>query len=192
MARFEGDPWWAEFAYQVRAVGKFLASFRKRAWSVEDYPVVIKHREQSPDPGARFIHYPWSVLIINWWHIRGDGTTLQLAMEDLQKKLSDHDPQELPRPGTGRPLEISYASQDEIAKLEHVAGQFFPAILKIAYEDCIITDESSLWDFHGDETNDEYHLRILEHYDVDVSDIQSGNLVEIFKRIDGRLSASAK
>jgi hypothetical protein len=53
--------------------------------------------------------------------------------------VSGGDSQELPRPGTGRPLEISYALQDEIVKLEHVAGKFFPAILEIAYEDCIIT-----------------------------------------------------
>src|SRR5215211_9384359 len=108
MSRFDGDRWWSALSYQLRAVRKFIASFGKHGWSVEDYPVVIKHRERSPDLGARFIHYPWSVHIINWWHIRGDGTTLELAIEDLRKKLSDHDPQELPRPGTGRPLEISY------------------------------------------------------------------------------------
>ena len=191
MSRFEGDQWWASVAYQIRALRKFIASFGKRAWVLEDYPPVIKHREPSPHVGARFTHYPWSVHIINWWHMRGDGATLELAVEDLRKKLSDHDVQELPRPGTGLPLEITYASQDEISKLEHVAGEFFPPILEMAYEDCIITDESSLWDFHGDETNDEYHRRILDHFGIDVSDITSGNLVEIFKRIDGKRSAGA-
>jgi hypothetical protein len=114
-----------------------------------------------------------------------------LATEDLRKKLTANDASKLPRPGTGRPLEISYASQEEIAKLEHVADQFFPTILEMAYEDCIITDESSLWDFHSDDTNEEYHRRIREHYAIDVSGIESGNLVEILKRIDGKLSSGA-
>jgi hypothetical protein len=191
MSRFEGDRWWAALSYQLRAVRKFVASFSKRAWSVEDFPLVIKHRERSPEFGSRFIHYPWSVHIINWWHLRGDGATLALAIEDLRKKLSDHDQEELPRPGTGPPPQISYASQNEIAKLNHIAGEFFAAILKIPYEDCIITDESSLWDFHSENTNDQYQRRILERYGVDVADIKSGNLVEIFKRIDSKLAAGA-
>jgi hypothetical protein len=191
VSRFEGDRWWAAFVYQIRAVRKFISSFGKRVWTVEDYPIVIRHRERSRHLGARFIHYPWSAHVINWWHMRGDAATMDLAIEDLRKKLSDHDPQELPRPGTGRPLEISYASQEQITKLEHIAEKFFPAILDMAYEDCLITDESSLWDFHGDETNDEYYRRILDQYTVDVSDIQSGNLVEILRRIDGKLSTGA-
>jgi hypothetical protein len=191
MSRFEGDRWWSAFTYEARAVLKFVASFGKRTWSLEDYPIVLKHRERSPDLGARFIHYPWSVHIINWWHMRGDGATLELAIEALRKKLCGQNPQDLPRPGTGRPLKISYASQEEITKLEHVADRFFPVILEMAYEDCIITDESSLWDFHGEETNDEYHRRVLEHYAVEISDIQSGNLVEIFKRIDAKVSSGA-
>lgn len=186
MFRFEGDPWWAACAYQLRAALKLIGSFGKRTWSVEDYPVVIKHRDRSPDLGARFLHYPWSVQIVNWWHMRGDGVTMELAIEDLRTKLSAYAADELPRPGTGLPLQITYASQDEIAKLEHVAAQFFPAVLEMAYEDCFITDQSSLWDFHGDDTNEKYHRRIVERYGVDVSDIESGNLVEILKRIDGK------
>lgn len=166
MFRFEGDPWWAACAYQLRAALKFIGSFGKRTWSVEDYPVVIKHRDRSPDLGARFLHYPWSVQIVNWWHMRGDGVTMELAIEDLRTKLSAYAADELPRPGTGLPLQITYASQDEIAKLEHVAAQFFPAVLEI--------------------TNEKYHRRIFERYGVDVSDIESGNLVEILKRIDGK------
>jgi hypothetical protein len=43
--------------------------------------------------------------------------------------------------------------------------------------------KSSLWDFHGDETNDALHAKIKEVYGVDVSDIKSGNLSEILERI---------
>ena len=46
-----------------------------------------------------------------------------------------------------------------------------------------ISDESSLWDFHQDETNDPLVSRIKELYDVDVSDIRSARLSEILERI---------
>lgn len=46
-----------------------------------------------------------------------------------------------------------------------------------------ISDESSLWDFHQDETNDSLISRIREVYDVDVSDIKSARLSEILERI---------
>ncbi len=46
-----------------------------------------------------------------------------------------------------------------------------------------ISDGSSLWDFHTEETNDLLYVRIREVYGVDVSDIKSGKLREIFERI---------
>lgn len=52
------------------------------------------------------------------------------------------------------------------------------------FYDCFISDESSLWDFHTEETNEHLFEKILEIYEVDVSDIENGNLVEIFKRIE--------
>lgn len=46
-----------------------------------------------------------------------------------------------------------------------------------------ISDESSLWDLHGDETNESLAEKIRHTYGVDVSDISSGNLADIFDRI---------
>lgn len=60
---------------------------------------------------------------------------------------------------------------------------FFEKILGVNYYDCLITDLSSLWDFPGGETNEAYNRKIAEVYGVDVSDIESSSLVEIFKRI---------
>ncbi len=49
----------------------------------------------------------------------------------------------------------------------------------------LISDESSLYDFTGlDEMGlTDVHKKIQEVYNIDVSDIKSGNLLEIFKRI---------
>ncbi len=40
-----------------------------------------------------------------------------------------------------------------------------------------ISDESSLWDFHSNETDDALIAKIKELYGVDVSDIASARLV---------------
>ena len=54
------------------------------------------------------------------------------------------------------------------------------------YADCWISDESSLWDFHGEESNDHLNKKVWETYRVDISDIEDGKLVKIFQRIEDR------
>ena len=46
-----------------------------------------------------------------------------------------------------------------------------------------ISDESRLWDFHSEETNDALYAKIEEVYGVNVSDIESAKLSEILERI---------
>ncbi len=46
-----------------------------------------------------------------------------------------------------------------------------------------ISDESSLWDFHTEQTNDLLIAKIREVYHADVSDIESARLWEILERI---------
>ncbi|HET6228665.1 MAG TPA: hypothetical protein VFE05_01225 [Longimicrobiaceae bacterium] len=67
--------------------------------------------------------------------------------------------------------------------LEDLAAGFFREVLELDYDDCVITDESSLWDFHGENDNEPYFRRIEEVYHVDVRDIASGNLADILERI---------
>ena len=54
-----------------------------------------------------------------------------------------------------------------------------------------ISDESTLSDFCYDETNDALIQKIHATYGVDVSDISSGNLADIFDRIAERADLSA-
>ena len=55
--------------------------------------------------------------------------------------------------------------------------------------DCaLVTDESSLWDFHTEESNDGLNATIERVYGVNVSDIQSGNIAEILDRIRAKLN----
>jgi len=175
---------------QLKAAIKYLLSFAKSDWQVSDYP--IRFRYQKPDPSnlppGRLKPVPWVAQIINWWQMSGHGQTKEEAYADLEesfnklKERSEH----LPRPGTGLPIE--FASNVEISTYEDVALDFFDKVLDMDYRECWISDESSLWDFHTEESNEHLNQIILETYGVDVSDIENGNLVKIFERISTRHS----
>ena len=66
-----------------------------------------------------------------------------------------------------------------------IAEDFIRQIFGFEPEEYMITDESILSDFIGleDITEQDIHKRVAKLYDVDISDIRHGNLVEIFKRI---------
>ncbi len=63
-----------------------------------------------------------------------------------------------------------------------IAEDFMQKIFDFSPGEYLITDESSLYDFIDDEMKDVYR-RIQKEYGLDVSDLESANLFEIFKRI---------
>ena len=81
------------------------------------------------------------------------------------------------------PLKFELASTVEVDKFESIASDFFARIFDMDRDDCLITDESSLWDFHCEESNEPFYSKILETYRIDVSDVERGNLAKIFQRI---------
>ncbi|MEW6609694.1 MAG: hypothetical protein AB1414_19990 [bacterium] len=131
---------------------------------------------------------PWTAQVLNWPLMFGHGQTQEESYADMKRRFEEYKggDKTLPRPGTRGKMEIEFAPTVEIAQYEPLAGEFFKQILAMNYDECLITDESSLWDFHSEETNEEYHRKIAEVYGVDVSDIKNGNLVQIFKRIRTR------
>jgi nitrogen fixation-related uncharacterized protein len=79
-----------------------------------------------------------------------------------------------------------------VEQFEDIAVAFFPAILNMKYEDVLITDESSLYDFDSEidfENSKVTHRtqdclgKIKGVYGIDVSDIKDLLLVKIFERI---------
>jgi len=87
-------------------------------------------------------------------------------------------------------LEIEFASTKKISQYEEIAAEFLERIFNMTRCDCLISDESSLWDFRTDQSKKAIWRRIQETYDLDVSDIKNGNLVIIFKRIEWQRKAS--
>jgi hypothetical protein len=175
----------ARFANQMRACYKFCLSFRKRDWELGDYPISMRTQDTGPAPeGSRF-KLPSHVASIVNWSLSGVGETRDEALQNLQKTFADVKLQRkqaslaLPRPGTTVPVE--FASRKHVSQHPELAEDFIRRIL--GYEWAWISDESSLWDFSGEETNDSYYAKISEVYGADVSDIQSAKLWEILDRI---------
>src|SRR5437879_3227338 len=121
----------------LRRFVAWVLSFRKRDWSVRDYPVRLRRQSSPP---------LWLAQIHGWWVI-GSGETREDALADLQKLLDDHRQRDgaLPRPGVSVPLEL--APFEFMSRNADLARDFFPPILGVDYDDCLITDQSSVWDF---------------------------------------------
>ena len=100
----------------------------------------------------------------------------------------NEDDQTIPSgPFKGKKFEI--ASSTGVAMFVDIAEEFMERILGFEPGDYLITDESSLRDFIGlDEEGKlaDLQQKIREEYEVEISDIPSGNLLEIFMRIHRR------
>jgi hypothetical protein len=171
--------------YQIAAVWKRGLSFRKRDWELSDYPVAIREHEFDPDFSAlRFTQHRYLAFIVNW-AITGGGETPEDAVNDLRSKFQSIKSEwklqsrPLPRPGTVGPIE--FASQERVAINEELSEDFIRRVLNLDW--AWISDESSLWDFHTNETNELLHAKIMEVYGVDVSDLETAKLSEILDRI---------
>jgi len=154
----------------------------KRDWTMDDYPIRVRFR---PVPQvsntSRMKSLPWTADIINWPGMSGSADTRQGALEELRKNFdrSKATRPTLPRPGTKVPIE--FASNELVGQHADLAKDFVKRVLGVDW--AWISDDSSLWDFHGEETNESLIKKIRDVYGVDVSDISSGNLAKIFDRI---------
>jgi hypothetical protein len=124
------------------------------------------------------------------WNLAGGGDTPQEAMEVLRlsfERAADDRRRKgnpLPRPGVKVPIE--FAPREKVDAHGELVDDFVRRVL--GFEWAWISNESSLWDFHSDETKDELQAKIREIYGVDVSDIESGSIVQILDRIAAKPS----
>ncbi len=170
---------------QVAALWKLCLSFRKHDWELNDYPVMLREHKFAPHfSSARFTQHRYVAYIINWT-VTGGGETAEDALQNLQisfqaiKARREQEGRPLVRPGTRGP--IGFAPQELIAVNQELSEDFIRKVLNL--DSAWISDESSLWDFHTDGTNELLYTKIVEVYGVDVSDIESARLSEILNRI---------
>jgi predicted RNase H-like HicB family nuclease len=175
------------------ATWKLCVSFLKREWNLSDYPVVVKEQSKEPTKqGARLKQQRYMAFVVNWAGLAGTGDTEQEALRNLEgtfvsakaERQRTHEP--LPRPGTTVP--VQFASSERVVAHPELTADFIRRVLELDW--AWISDESSLWDFHESETNDALVAKIREVYGVDVSDISSAQLWEIFDRIEPHKSVS--
>ena len=149
---------------------------------MDDYPIRVWFRPViEPSRKSRLKPLPWTADIINWPGMSGSADTRLEALEELRKNFDRWRvaKPKLPRPGTKVPIE--FAASDRVGQHSELAKDFIKRVLDIDW--AWISDESSLWDFHGDETNEALIDKIHLIYGVDVSDISNGSLADIFDRI---------
>src|SRR5438445_4431452 len=101
----------------------------------------------------------------------GSANSKLEALEELRKNFERFKATKLglPRPGTKVPVE--FASNERVSQHSQLAKDFVNRVLDIDW--AWVSDKSSLWDFHGDETNKSLTEKIRHIYGVDVSDISA-------------------
>jgi hypothetical protein len=169
---------------QAKALRKFVQSFRKREWDAHDYPLLVIDRGHVESPG-RLKAFRWTVQIVNWLHMRGDADTREGAIEELRQQLARYCAEKgsLPRPGTGRKMDLTFAATDRVAANYDLVADIVRRVIGMEPEDCFVSDESTLWDFHHGQDNAEYHRKIAVLYGVDVSDVEPPTFAAIAERI---------
>jgi hypothetical protein len=171
---------WASDA--ARIAFAWARSFLKRDWTIESYPLRARHFDQSGYTGSeRLRPVEWSVRVLRWTGMQGHGATREAASVNLQENFVRFRlrGEPLPRPGSYKPIE--FASAEKLEGYREIEEDFVRHILDVEW--AFLSDESSLWDFSGDDTLAELYGRISNRYGVDVSGIEGANLVAIFDRI---------
>ena len=79
-------------------------------------------------------------------------------------------------------MKFECAPTSGVDTFQAIAAVFMKRILELDFEECLVTDESSIYDF-VDFTEAELRRRILAEYNLDIPGIKSGNLLEIFRLI---------
>jgi hypothetical protein len=172
----------ANIAWRARAVWTLFTSIFKREWTIDDYPIRVWHLSASEPSGkSRLQPLQWTAGVFNWPGMSGSANSRLEALKELRKNFDRFKATKpnLPRPGTKVPIE--FATNERVGQHSELAKDFVKRILNVDW--AWISDESSLGDFHGDETNETLTDKIRDIYGVDVSDISSGNLADIFDRI---------
>jgi hypothetical protein len=167
---------------------KYLLSFRKSDWELDDYPVVVRKQEDGGaapfaalnDP-VQFTMPAYVARVVNWTALDGFGGTRAEALAHLRKRFANACAKRSskPRPGTDVPLE--FAPQGRIAARQALADEFARDVLGV--EDAWLSDESCLWHFALGGSLEEYYAKIMLLYGVDVRDVPNGNIAAILDRI---------
>jgi hypothetical protein len=166
----------------LKAFYKYLISFFKTNWAIEDYPLRCRIQKITDE------NFRWLVQVINWWVLCGLGKTKEIAMNDLKNNFGSlvKTKRHKPRPGVKVPIE--FASRKKLETYNELPDDFLEKILGIKKSSPVFaSDESSLWDFTGNDTLNKYYDKIENIYKLDLRYIKDGNILEILEKIKKKL-----
>ena len=144
-----------------------LTSVFKRDWTMDDYPIRVSRLIAETSHASRLKTFLWTASIINWPRMSGSAYTKREALEALRKNFDRFKATKatLPRPGTkGTEVPVEFASNERVGQHVELAKDFVKRILGIDW--AWISDESTLYDFHGEETNESSMKKIRDRKSV--------------------------
>ena len=164
----------------LKVVSKWLMSFTKSDWKIEDYPLRYKYQGGGEVGGKKVPN--WCVQVINWYVLSGLGETKDEALNDLRIAFEyKKEKGNLPRPGTKVPIE--FAPCIRIKEHEEIVRELIQNVLGINYDQCFVSDESTLGDFQNEEVKLETIEEIKKAFNVDISKLNSSNIADIAEYI---------
>jgi hypothetical protein len=123
--------------------------------------------------------------IVRWPAIKAIGNSPEDAAEKLLEKFcrsryfQESEGQSMLRPGMEASMDRP--SSNRTNAHPELRDDFIGCGLGLKW--ALLSDDSSLWNFHCRESNDALYEKIVECYGVEVSDIKSGNISAIIGRI---------
>jgi hypothetical protein len=83
---------------------------------------------------------------------------------------------------------MELAASELVESNREIVDDLLRSVMGLDPMECLVTDESSLWDFHDEESNAPFIEKIGTLYGVDVADLDPPTLAVISGRIRERLS----
>jgi hypothetical protein len=155
---------------------KYILSFTKATWQLEDYPVYFSNQVTTPETPDIF---PWVARISNW-HLSGLGQSKESALADLQTKFENYrNENTLPRPGVKMPLQFS--ETDKIDTFGDFAYEFVEKTYGVM--PFFMSDLTSMSDFGTSEELEEMHNAIQTIYGFNSREYESRPLWELLAAI---------
>lgn len=174
----------SKFTRPIKRMYKFLFSFTKNKWDLQDYPIEYRQQQIMDLSDSNLTVYPWEARIINWYWMNGDGHSKGEAYLKLKEKFDKHKTEGhiLPRPG--QKVQLTFASTEWMDRYENEAVHFFKELFEMDYYEMFVSDKTSMHDFcWTNELLDEKFRKIYEIYGVQIKDIEGLKIVDILKRI---------
>jgi len=183
---------------RFRAFLSYVLSYRRRkgSWRFADYPVCVTPQRSDDCLRATATRRDYPSYRIKWSTIAGLGDTPNAAIDDLRQNFVDYkrNNDTIPRPGCH--VFVQFAESFFFERLDpeiyrtfaesdpEMLRKFMIDVLRLRPDEPLrISNESSLFDFAGEDGGICLFERIREVFGVDLSDVTDGNLASVLSRI---------